>query len=93
MSSSKTAYVQPRVTRSSNRLCSERMDKAAYDLHKKRLSQVRPTIDNKTPAKPLHVVRNWKREQILDGAGMLCANVCTVMTSRVGGDCRKVQRD
>ena len=52
--------------------CSSKYTQSKYiehcqKLHKKKLAQMKPAIDNKSPKKPSHFKNNRKREQMMEG--------------------------
>ena len=50
-----------------NKLCNQRWGDRCQQLHKMRLDQIKPAIDNKPPTRYKHLFQNLKKAQLEDG--------------------------
>jgi hypothetical protein len=61
------AYMERRTRASANHIITAKYEARAYALHKEKLRSIKAAIDNKGPTRPEHLLRNRKREQMMEG--------------------------
>ncbi len=50
-----------------SKICSKKWEERAYELHRKKLANIKPSIDTKAPKQYSHFKSNKKKQQMQEG--------------------------
>lgn len=57
--------------KTSSKVCQDRQDEQAKRIHKEKLKNIKPSIDNTSPKAQTHLENRRKRDQIKEGKNLL----------------------
>jgi hypothetical protein len=83
------AYMERKTRASANHIITSAYEQRAYQLHLAKLRAVKAKIDNKPAPRPTHMVRNRKKELMMEGAWRCWVRVGVVARWSVTGTQRR----